>query len=32
MAAVVRNLAQVPEGDLAAIAHYLKTFKPDGGS
>ena len=28
MAAVVRNLAQVPEDDLAAIAHYLKTFRP----
>ena len=30
MAAVVRNLAQVPKEDLAAIAHFLKTFKPDG--
>ena len=28
MAAVVRNLAQVPEPDLAAIAHYLKTYRP----
>ena len=28
MAAVVRNLSQVPQDDLAAIAHYLKTFKP----
>ncbi len=32
MAAVVRNLAQVPEQDLAAIAHYLKTVKPGGDS
>ena len=32
MAEVVRNLSQVPEGDLAAIAHYLKTFKPRGGA
>ena len=27
MAAVVRNLAQAPPRDLAAIAHYLKTYK-----
>ncbi len=32
MAAVVRNLAEVPQDDLAAIAHCLKTFKPGGGS
>ncbi len=32
MAAVVRNLAQVPQDDLAAIAHYLKTVKPGAGS
>jgi mono/diheme cytochrome c family protein len=32
MAAVVRNLAQVPPEDLAAIAHYLKTVKPGAGS
>ena len=31
MAAEVRNLEQVPKPDLAAIAHYLKTFRPDGG-
>ena len=28
MTAVVRSLKQVPEPDLAAIAHYLKTYKP----
>ena len=28
MAAMVRNLAQAPAADLAAIAHYLKTYKP----
>jgi mono/diheme cytochrome c family protein len=28
MAAVVRNLAEVPPDDVAAIAHYVKTFKP----
>ena len=28
MAAIVRNLAQAPAADLAAIAHYLKTYKP----
>ncbi len=32
MAAVVRNLAQVPQADLAAIARYLKTFTPGGGA
>ena len=32
MAAVVRNLAQVPQDDLPAIAHYLKTVKPGAGS
>ncbi len=32
MAAVVRNLGQVPETDVAAMAHYLKTFRPGGGS
>src|SRR5271165_6174392 len=32
MAAVVRNLAQVPQDDLAAIAYCLKTFKPGGAS
>jgi mono/diheme cytochrome c family protein len=32
MAAVVRNLSQVPQDDLAAIAHYLKTFKPGPGA
>jgi mono/diheme cytochrome c family protein len=26
MAAIVRNLSQTPAGDLAAIAHYLKTY------
>jgi mono/diheme cytochrome c family protein len=31
MAAVVRNLSKVPASDLAAIAHYLKTYKPDAG-
>jgi len=31
MALVVSNLSKVPEGDLAAIAHYLKTLKPGGG-
>ena len=29
MTAVVRSLREVPERDLAAIAHYLKTYKPD---
>jgi mono/diheme cytochrome c family protein len=28
MTAVVRSLKEVPEPDLAAIAHYLKTYKP----
>ncbi len=32
MAAVVRNLSQVPQDDLAAIAHYLKTFKSGPGA
>ncbi len=32
MAAVVRNLGQVPKTDVAAIAHYLKTFSPGGGA
>jgi mono/diheme cytochrome c family protein len=32
MAAVVRNLSQVPQDDLNAIAHYIKTFRPGGGS
>ncbi len=32
MAAVVRNLGQVPPDDLQAIAHYLKTVKPGPGS
>jgi hypothetical protein len=27
MAAVVRSLSQVPGPDLAAIAHYLKTYR-----
>jgi mono/diheme cytochrome c family protein len=27
MAAIVRNLSQTPAGDLAAIAHYLKTYR-----
>jgi mono/diheme cytochrome c family protein len=30
MAAIVRSLANVPEADLAAMAHYLKTYKPPG--
>ena len=30
MTAVVRSLKQVPEPDLAAIARYLKSYKPDG--
>jgi mono/diheme cytochrome c family protein len=32
MAEIVRNLAEVPQDDLAAIARYLKTFKPGAGS
>ncbi|RBP16366.1 mono/diheme cytochrome c family protein [Roseiarcus fermentans] len=28
MAAVVRNLGQVPQGDLNAITHFLKTVRP----
>jgi mono/diheme cytochrome c family protein len=32
MAAVVRSLAQVPAPDLAAIARYLKTYKPGAGT
>ncbi len=32
MAAAARNLGQVPETDVAAIAHYLKTFNPGGGA
>jgi mono/diheme cytochrome c family protein len=31
MAAVVRNLSKVPSSDLAAIAHYLKTYRLDAG-
>ena len=31
MAEVVRNLSQAPERDLAAIAHYLKTYKAGAG-
>ena len=31
MAAVVRNLGQVPQEDLNAIAHFLKGFRPAGG-
>ncbi len=31
MAAVVRSLAQVPQPDLAAIAHYLKSYRPSPG-
>ncbi len=30
MAAIVRNLAHAPAADLAAIAHYLKTYQPGG--
>jgi mono/diheme cytochrome c family protein len=30
MAAVVRSLSQAPAGDLAAIAHYLKTYNGSG--
>jgi mono/diheme cytochrome c family protein len=32
MAEIVRNLAEVPQDDLTAIARYLKTFKPGAGS
>jgi len=30
MTAVVRSLKQVPEPDLAAIARYLKSYRPGG--
>ena len=30
MTAVVRSLKEVPEPDLAAIARYLKSYKPSG--
>jgi mono/diheme cytochrome c family protein len=32
MTAVVRSLKQVPQPDLAAIARYLKSYKPGGSS
>jgi mono/diheme cytochrome c family protein len=32
MTAVVRSLKQVPEPDLAAIARYLKSYRPAGAS
>ena len=31
MAAVVRNLSEVPPADLAAIARFLKAFRPSAG-